>query len=414
MQYNDEDVFVYQLMDMLVCDYNYKIVNVPGGKRDVWLANDQHERFPMIRLTSAQSTSIVFEKDYISKIKKALSIVIRSDKPLLIINTHKDSSGYVEDDVIQVVAQDHYISDSALVHVFPQIVLKVHRVSNNQNECARLIRNLENNQRQKAKQASKFSWKNAPKASIAISGICLFVFMIISVMARNTGTDNWLANLVVAGGYYKSMIVYGKEYWRLITSIFIHYDLYSILFYGLLLYHLGSQMEKHYGVAKYLLIFLVSAIVGNMCVLTFAQNNVSFGIGGGIFGLVGAFMVYIFETKMFLNPFARLKISQIMMLAVVAMFFAGTDILAFLTGILTGAFVAIILSSHKFFKELKPHFIVCSVACFACLIYGCIASTTAFPEYEELNDRIVEQYKRVGLVKYSKYVDNYLKGAYEE
>ena len=84
MQYNDEDVFVYQLMDMLVCDYNYKIVNVPGGKRDVWLANDQHERFPMIRLTSAQSTSIVFEKDYISKIKKALSIVIRSDKPLLI------------------------------------------------------------------------------------------------------------------------------------------------------------------------------------------------------------------------------------------------------------------------------------------------------------------------------------------
>lgn len=414
MHYTDEDVFVYQLMHYLVCECDYKIVNVPGGKKDVWLANDKHEHFPMIRLTSVQSTSIVFEKEYLEKIKKALSIVIRSEKPLLMLNTHKDSTPYKEGDITQVVVGEYFVSDAELNTYFPKMVEKIHPVSDNQSECARLVRSMENYQRKKLKDASKFTWKNAPKVSIAIIALCIFAFMAISVIASGGNAENWLADIVVGGGYYKAMVVYGREYWRLMTTTFIHYDVFSIAFFALAIFNIGKELEKHYPIWQYILIFLASALVGNTCVLLFSENNVSIGLAGGLFGLLGAFIVYAWETKMFLNPYARIKVSQVMMYGITSLFFSSAHTFAFLGGMISGIFLAIMLSKHAYFKDLKHHFAMCYVACAACLMYGISVTTTAFPEYDELNTQIVKEYERIGLAQYANYVDNYFKGAYEE
>ena len=117
---------------------------------------------------------------------------------------------------------------------------------------------------------------------------------------------------------------------------------------------------------------------------------------------------------MFMNPYARIKVSRIMMLGITSLFFSNADTLAFLGGMCSGVFLAIIFSKHPFFKDLKRHFMICFVACLACLAYGISTTTTAFPEYDEINEAIVEEYERIGLAQYANYVDNYFKGAYEE
>lgn len=414
MHYTDEDVFVYQLMHYLVCECNYKIVNVPGGKKDVWLANDKSELYPMIRLSSVQSTSLMFEKEYINKIKKALSIVIRVEKPLLMINTHKESAAFKEDDITQVVVGEYFVSDASLNIHFPKLSEKVHKVSDNQGECARLVRSMENYQRKKIKESNKLTFKNSPKVSILISALSIIAFCIISLIASGSSGENWLADVVIGGGYYKAMVVYGKEYWRLLTTTFIHYDVFSLLFFVVAIFNIGKELEKHYSIWQYALIFFVSALVGNTCVMLFVENNISIGMAGGLFGTLGAFIVYAWETKMFMNPYARIKVSRIMMLGIASLFFSNADTLAFLGGMCSGVFLAIIFSKHPFFKDLKRHFMICFVACLACLAYGISTTTTAFPEYDEINEAIVEEYERIGLAQYANYVDNYFKGAYEE
>ena len=415
MQYNDEDLFVYQLMDMLVCEYNYKIVNVPGNKRDVWLANDKHESFPMIRLTSVASTSTIFEKEYLLKVVKALSVIINANKPLLILNTNKESMGFVEEGIQQVVVGDCFISDNAVVNAFPSILTKIHKVTNNQSECARLMRHLENDQRKKVKEANRFSWKKAPKASIIIAAICVIAYLACKIVSHGSvDSTRWFADVVICGGYYKPLIVYGGEYWRFFTSTFIHYDIFTLLYYSITMYHMGKDIEKHYKFVPFLLIFITSATIGNACTYVFEENVLALGMAGGLFGIYGAYLVYAFENNMFKNPIARFRVTQISMIAMTALIFTGADLAALIGGLCTGIFVSVILSKSAKVKELKKHFVICSMLSVLCLGYGVSNVYNAYPEADKQNTYLIEEYERLGLVKHAEVVDNYLKKAYEE
>lgn len=414
MRYSDEDVFVYQLMDLLVCEYDYKIVNVPGNRRDVWLANEKNEIFPMIRITPTVASSTVFEKDYLTKVLKALSVLINSEKPLLILNTNKDSAAFVEEDFIQVVTLDRFVSDENVASAFPRMIEKVHSVQDNQGECARLMRHLENNQKKKAQEAKKFNWKNAPKVSIAFIIVSVIAYIFAQMIAKGADVSAWIADVVIAGGYYKALVVYGHEYWRLLTTSFIHYDIFSLLFYGLTLYRMGRMFENEYGKEKFFLTFIVSALVGNACVFVFAENNVSIGLGGAIYGIFAALLVNLWETNSFKSPFKRMQVSQLFGMILCALLFSGADLLSFIGGFVSGLFMAVILSKSAKFKDVKHHFMICSLLSIVCLVYGCISIKTAFPEYNTLNQQIVEEYTRLGLDEQAKKVDNYFINAYEE
>ena len=64
----------------------------------------------MIRLNAECTSSSLFERDYLEKIKSALSFVLQHDSRLLIINTNKESVSFVEEDMMQVVMTDELIS----------------------------------------------------------------------------------------------------------------------------------------------------------------------------------------------------------------------------------------------------------------------------------------------------------------
>jgi rhomboid protease GluP len=58
------------------------------------------------------------------------------------------------------------------------------------------------------------------------------------------------------------------------------------------LYVLGSPIEHAFGKARFLTIFLISLVAGSLTSLALAaQNQVSVGASGAIFGLFGAFAV---------------------------------------------------------------------------------------------------------------------------
>ena len=82
------------------------------------------------------------------------------------------------------------------------------------------------------------------------------------------------------------------EWWRLITAGFLHAGLMHLLFNCLALYTLGTPFESLYGRTRYAILLLISLLAGSYASITFnAENQVSVGASGAIFGLFGALLV---------------------------------------------------------------------------------------------------------------------------
>jgi membrane associated rhomboid family serine protease len=86
--------------------------------------------------------------------------------------------------------------------------------------------------------------------------------------------------------------VAGGEYYRLITSAFLHYGLAHILFNMWALYVIGPPLERLLGRARYGALYGLSALGGSVLVFLIAPlNTATAGASGAVFGLFGATFV---------------------------------------------------------------------------------------------------------------------------
>jgi membrane associated rhomboid family serine protease len=87
-------------------------------------------------------------------------------------------------------------------------------------------------------------------------------------------------------------------YWQLLTSAFTHVALLHIAFNMLALYILGPQLELAVGRARFLALYLISALAGSAAVYWLApayQSTV--GASGAIFGLMGALLIVALTVR---------------------------------------------------------------------------------------------------------------------
>lgn len=86
-------------------------------------------------------------------------------------------------------------------------------------------------------------------------------------------------------------------YWQLVTSAFTHVDIWHIGFNMLALWVLGPQLEMVIGRARFLALYLLSALAGSTVVFWLAaENSATLGASGATFGLMGALLVVAFKV----------------------------------------------------------------------------------------------------------------------
>ncbi len=97
-------------------------------------------------------------------------------------------------------------------------------------------------------------------------------------------------------GAYDS--VAGGAYWQLVTSMFTHVEVTHILLNMLSLWIVGTQLELLLGWWRYLAVYLVSGLVGNVAVYWFSAAGSpgnpgapSLGASGAIFGVFACLIV---------------------------------------------------------------------------------------------------------------------------
>ena len=139
--------------------------------------------------------------------------------------------------------------------------------------------------------------KTAPVTTLLlISFIGLYIMQVLTgVDANNPSTEaliKWGANALP--------FTMDSEPWRLVSSAFLHIGLMHLLFNGFAMYFFGQIAEPMFGSAKFLALFLLAAIGGNLLnnyvtwqgiVDGTGQAGLSAGASGGIMGIGAALLI---------------------------------------------------------------------------------------------------------------------------
>ena len=130
----------------------------------------------------------------------------------------------------------------------------------------------------------------------AIIGINVLIWLLTLTQGAsivNTTADK----LFVWGGNAASEVQKG-EWWRLLSATFLHSGFLHVAMNMLGLYTAGVVVERIYGPRLFLIIYLGSGLVGSALSLHFsAQQAVSVGASGAVFGVTGALLVAVFQHR---------------------------------------------------------------------------------------------------------------------
>ena len=135
--------------------------------------------------------------------------------------------------------------------------------------------------------------------TVALIAINLIVYYLQTrnsgiVVAMNSGTT--AGTQPVQGsvdghyGLWGPMVASG-EWWRLISSGFLHASIVHLGSNMLALFFIGRALEPALGSLRLGLIYFVSLVAGSLGVMALEPDSLSIGASGAIFGLMGAFVV---------------------------------------------------------------------------------------------------------------------------
>jgi membrane associated rhomboid family serine protease len=81
------------------------------------------------------------------------------------------------------------------------------------------------------------------------------------------------------------------QWWRLLTSAFLHYGPIHLALNMYSLYFAGSVLESYLGRGRFLLLYIVSGLAGSAGALVLKPDLPTVGASGAIFGILGALLV---------------------------------------------------------------------------------------------------------------------------
>ena len=154
------------------------------------------------------------------------------------------------------------------------------------------------------------------------------------------------------GAMYEPLVTEGHEYYRLITSLFLHFGIQHLLNNMVMLGALGYQLENEIGRIKFLLIYFISGIGGNLCSLywnvSHGEQVISAGASGAIFGLMGALLYIVAVNR---GRLGRLSGRGMLIMVALSLYFgltsSGVDNSAHVGRLICGILITVLLYRRK-------------------------------------------------------------------
>lgn len=125
--------------------------------------------------------------------------------------------------------------------------------------------------------------------------IALNVLVFIGELASGSSVGSGgRGSVVLDGGLYGPWVADG-EYWRLVTSGFLHSGALHLLFNMYFIWILGGMLETALGRARFLALYFTAMLCGSFGVLLLEPEALTVGASGAAFGLLGAAIVLAYR-----------------------------------------------------------------------------------------------------------------------
>ncbi|GHJ57383.1 rhomboid family intramembrane serine protease [Nonomuraea sp. TT08I-71] len=163
------------------------------------------------------------------------------------------------------------------------------------------------------------------------------------LMGKSTPLTNWGAVLGYAPytAFGELHGVAAGEWYRLVTAMFLHYGVVHLLLNMWALWVLGRTLEAVLGPLRFLALYLIAGLGGNVAVYLFsAPNSPAVGASTAIFGLFAA--IFVIMRRLGRDTSAIVPILVINLIFTFTV--PGISVAGHLGGLVVGALMALVLA----------------------------------------------------------------------
>lgn len=292
------DLLVMKLIHYFIVSENYTPIIIKGIDDEVWLENKNNE-YSIIRIVTRK---IINKEQYDYDILKTKHIAKQLKRKLLdfsmnVISIYLDKNFYTnkidnfDEKYISILIKDEddFINNEYINKAYKNLRDKFVYKEEGFELISKLTKEIEEKNIKEGQEREKYMKNNKP----IITYILIFINIVMFVLMYMLGNGSENTNTLIDFGANYILLTKAGEYYRLITSGFLHIGVIHLLLNMYSLYIVGTQVEYFYGKVKYIIIYLFSLIMGSLFTVALSSvNTVSAGASGAIFGLLGSILYF--------------------------------------------------------------------------------------------------------------------------
>ncbi len=377
---NEKDEITMKLVHYFVTEENYTPINVQGAKDEIWLENLDGP-YKIIRINSKyihnneQLNFDLYKMSYVIKQIKRKTLSFKMN----VLNICLDLGNAVKldeknkvIDTVNVESLSDIKKNNIIKNVYPKIKNMIFKKNEGIEGFEDFIHITEDINNKTQKDNKKYEQVFKPKKIIMtkiIMLLCLIMYIVTLIMSK--GSSNTLT-FILLGANNRELVLQG-EVFRLITYAFLHGNLIHLIVNMYSLWVIGSQVENYIGRWKFLVIYLLSALMGGLMSVVFLNDyGLSVGASGAIFGLMGSLLYFGYHYRLYLSTALTSQIIPIIIVNLILGFaLNGIDNACHIGGLIGGYLATMIVGiKYKSKKEETINGIIVYILLLAFLVYA--------------------------------------------
>ncbi len=399
---NREGYIFWRLAYTLIAEHGYRIIQLFENERELWLEKLENKKVPIIRMlhhdldwSNAMQRDIEFTAANGERVRKQLgrhelhiTNIYISQYPPVDDYQFRISSPFVNPEANKTTVSSILFASGEYERGFQQLSDRL------KTEITFPIKEEYSEEDAAALKNASIDYavkKVNTERAILTSGKPFFtyVFLILQIgmflwLEMHGGSENTFT--LVKYGAKVNQLIYDGEWWRFITPVFLHIGFIHLAMNSLSLYYLGTVVERMFGNARFVFIYLFAGFAGGLASFIFS-TNLSAGASGAIYGLGGALLYFgLIYPKLFSRTLGMNLIAVLGLNLAVGFSVSSFDNAAHLGGLAGGFLSAGIVHLPKSRKPVLQliFFVVSAAIIWGSLTYGFSASAKADDEYSSL------------------------------
>lgn len=214
--------------------------------------------------------------------------------------------------------------------------------------------------------------------SVRPTATYLLILINVAIFVIRATSPELDEQLFLWGANHPRDVLLGGEYYRLLTSMFLHASIYNpfggfapanslhLIFNMYILYAVGTSLERLFGHTRFVIVYLLGGLAGSVLSMLLGGLDIySVGASGAVFSILGAEFIYLFHHRRLMGEAGRARRQSLITFGIINLLFGlasaipgsamRVDNWAHLGGLVGGLVLAWFISPILTLKEHPDH-----------------------------------------------------------